>query len=95
MAEVNVNTESPTGYTPARKKIVRRFSGIDPIAGDGSAGSSTTDTYYQRAFDSGGTEGFVYWSTDDDPDSNPDAEDTTPNFTGTLQSHAVIRIFTT
>ncbi len=63
-----------------------------------SDGSPTVDVilpavfYYQRAVDVGGTGGYVYWTTRGTPNPTPAATETTPNFTGTLQSYTVVRI---
>jgi hypothetical protein len=47
--------------------------------------------YYMRAFDQGGADAWVYWTTTV-PTATPSAGDTTPNYTGTLILTSIVHM---
>ena len=51
---------------------------------------SLTIKYYQRVYDAG-TEGWCYY-TGTSIDASPDSGDTTPNYTGAISNHSVVKI---
>jgi hypothetical protein len=64
------------------------------------SGSTTTITntitetltikYYQRVYDTG-TEGWCYY-TKTSIDATPDSSDTSPNYTGDISNHSIVKI---
>ena len=55
--------------------------------------SSTTINYFQRVYDDG-TGGYCYY-TKTTIDPTPSAGETTPNYTGTISDHSVVKVITT
>jgi hypothetical protein len=55
--------------------------------------SSTTTNYFQRVYDDG-TGGYCYY-TKTTIDPTPSAGETTPNYTGTISGHSVVKVITT
>jgi len=49
-----------------------------------------TVKYFQRVYDAG-TEGWCYY-TDTSINATPDSGDTTPNYTGAISAHSVVKI---
>ena len=56
-----------------------------PVAG--------TTNYFQRVYDDG-TGGYCYY-TKTTIDPTPSAGETTPNYTGTISDHSVVKVITT
>ena len=52
--------------------------------------SSTTTNYFQRVYDDG-TGGYCYY-TKTTIDATPSSGETTPNYTGTISDHAVVKV---
>jgi hypothetical protein len=57
-----------------------------------SMGGGGTTNYFQRVYDTG-TVGWCYY-TKSTIDATPDAVDTTPNWSGTISDHSIIKRIT-
>ena len=55
--------------------------------------TSTTTNYFQRVYDDG-TGGYCYY-TKTTIDPTPTSGETTPNYTGTISDHSVVKVITT
>ena len=72
---------------------------IVPFVGGSKGGyanlllSTTTINYFQRVYDDG-TGGYCYY-TKTTIDPTPTSGETTPNYTGTISDHSVVKVITT
>lgn len=88
MSAVDV-TDLDSQFTTLQNKWVR--SGSKGWADD-LISAGTVTNYFQRVYDTG-TVGWCYY-TKSIIDATPDAVDTTPNWSGIISDHSIIKIIT-